>query len=192
MTIFLHLLPGHAGARRKTLYARGRIALSGGGLRPLGPSAYRHCGSVESARKPGTALPEVKDLRYSSAVARLTTKYVIRDGFDAVFLPPTPVCRVCRPPGPPRAYSACGSAAARYYDGPVSDHFDGTRFFDVNGAPPRSPLDSSLRWRLSNWRGAMAGVVAEPLQRRPAGARRRGGMAHLGCGHASVLLQTST
>ena len=24
------------------------------------------------------------------------------------------------------------------YDGPVSDHFDGTRFFDPDGVPPKS------------------------------------------------------
>ena len=40
------------------------------------------------------------------------------------------------------------AAAARYYDGPVSDHFDGTRFFDRDGVPPRSPLDL-LRWRMA-------------------------------------------
>jgi hypothetical protein len=37
------------------------------------------------------------------------------------------------------------SAAARYYDGPVSDHFDGSRFFDPHGAPPNSTADL-LRW----------------------------------------------
>ena len=30
------------------------------------------------------------------------------------------------------------SATARYYDGPVSDHFDGTRFFDLHGVPMKS------------------------------------------------------
>ena len=34
-----------------------------------------------------------------------------------------------------------GGAAAYtsqpYYSGPVSDHFDGTRFFDPHGAPPK-------------------------------------------------------
>ena len=30
------------------------------------------------------------------------------------------------------------SAAARYYDGPVSDHFDGLRFFDPHGSPLNS------------------------------------------------------
>ena len=43
------------------------------------------------------------------------------------------------PPSRPPAAAALGirSAAARYYDGPVSDHFDGVRFFDPQGAPPQ-------------------------------------------------------
>jgi hypothetical protein len=31
------------------------------------------------------------------------------------------------------------------YAGPVSDHFDGTHFFDPDGAPPKS-LGEVLRW----------------------------------------------
>ncbi|WP_168990407.1 MBL fold metallo-hydrolase [Aureimonas flava] len=38
-------------------------------------------------------------------------------------------------------------AANRYYQGPVSDHFDGTRFFNPGGAEPRGFSDL-LRWRL--------------------------------------------
>ena len=34
---------------------------------------------------------------------------------------------------------------ARYYDGPVSDHFDGTRFFDAHSSPPKS-IATLLRW----------------------------------------------
>ena len=45
---------------------------------------------------------------------------------------------------------------SRYYDGPVSDHFDGVRFFDPAGAPPRSRGDL-LRWMIeSRWRAARA------------------------------------
>jgi hypothetical protein len=32
------------------------------------------------------------------------------------------------------------------YEGPVSDHFDGTRFFDPDGVPPKS-LGEVLRWQ---------------------------------------------
>jgi L-ascorbate metabolism protein UlaG (beta-lactamase superfamily) len=45
---------------------------------------------------------------------------------------------------------------SRYYQGPVSDHFDGERFFDPYGAPPRSRQDL-LRWMLDrHWRGTRA------------------------------------
>jgi hypothetical protein len=37
---------------------------------------------------------------------------------------------------------------SRYYDGPVSDHFDGVRFFDPAGAPPRS-RGGLLRWMIA-------------------------------------------
>jgi len=33
-----------------------------------------------------------------------------------------------------------------YYSGPVSDHFDGVRFFNPGGAAPRGFVDL-LRWR---------------------------------------------
>ena len=35
-----------------------------------------------------------------------------------------------------------------YYQGPVSDHFDGTRFFNPGGAPPNGFRDM-LRWQMS-------------------------------------------
>jgi hypothetical protein len=35
----------------------------------------------------------------------------------------------------------------RYYNGPVSDHFDGLRFFDPHGSAPKSFADL-LRWQL--------------------------------------------
>jgi hypothetical protein len=45
---------------------------------------------------------------------------------------------------------------SRYYNGPVSDHFDGMRFFDPAGAPPRSRADL-LRWMIQRrWRGTRA------------------------------------
>ena len=57
------------------------------------------------------------------------------------------------------------------YDGPVSDHFDGTHFFDPDGVPPKS-LGEVLRWQFGRGRqrAELAGVVAEPLCRHAAGA----------------------
>src|SRR5882672_5336230 len=41
------------------------------------------------------------------------------------------------------------------YDGPVSDHFDGTRFFDPDGVPPKS-LGEVLRWQFGPGRERQA------------------------------------
>ena len=35
------------------------------------------------------------------------------------------------------------------YDGPASDHFDGTQFFDPDGVPPKS-LRELLRWQFGS------------------------------------------
>jgi L-ascorbate metabolism protein UlaG (beta-lactamase superfamily) len=82
----------------------------------------------------------------------------------------------------------------RYYDGPASDHFDGVRFFDPAGAPPRQPGDL-LRWQLgSRWNGRRVRWPAwapSPYADRPpqrvAGAAWRISFV----GHASWLVQTA-
>jgi len=82
---------------------------------------------------------------------------------------------------------------SRYYNGPVSDHFDGERFFDRPGAPPRSRRDL-LRWMVGrNWRGTRAKWPAwapSPYADRPP-ARVEGAIWRI-CyvGHASWLIQT--
>ena len=43
--------------------------------------------------------------------------------------------------------SAFGASRMKTYDGPTSDHFDGVRFFDPDGAPPKSAA-AVLRWQL--------------------------------------------
>jgi len=83
---------------------------------------------------------------------------------------------------------------SRYYNGPVSDHFDGERFFDPRAAPPRSRLDL-LRWMFERrFRGTRAKWPAwapSPFADRP--PQR---VAGTGCrvsyiGHASFLVQTA-
>jgi hypothetical protein len=45
---------------------------------------------------------------------------------------------------------------SRYYSGPISDHFDGERFFDPNGTPTGSRRNL-LRWFIGrHWRGGKA------------------------------------
>ena len=78
-----------------------------------------------------------------------------------------------------------------YYTGPVSDHFDGTRFFNPGGIPPRS-LGDLMRW----WRGRdkarwpasvpLAGGPARP-QARVTGGDLRVTMV----GHATLLVQVA-
>jgi len=82
------------------------------------------------------------------------------------------------------------SAQARYYDGPVSDHFDGTRFFDVHGAPPKSRLDL-LRWRFGGSRAEWPDWAPSPHSDKPP-ARVAGNAWRISfVGHATLLLQTA-
>jgi len=81
-----------------------------------------------------------------------------------------------------------------YYQGPASDHFDGERFFDRDGAPPRSRRDL-LRWFIDRrWRGTRAKWPAwapSPYADRPP-ARVEGAVWRISyVGHASWLLQTA-
>jgi L-ascorbate metabolism protein UlaG (beta-lactamase superfamily) len=76
----------------------------------------------------------------------------------------------------------------RYYDGPVSDHFDGTTFVDPNGAKPKGIADI-LRWWASNgrakWPDRAPGFSDTPPQRVTEGLR----VSFVG--HASLLMQTA-
>ena len=83
-------------------------------------------------------------------------------------------------------------ARNRYYDGPVSDHFDGTRFYNMGRSPGRAETDrftsELLRWRLlgrrNPWPGAAPIVPVRPV------ARSEQLVVTL-VGHASVLLQVA-
>jgi L-ascorbate metabolism protein UlaG (beta-lactamase superfamily) len=83
---------------------------------------------------------------------------------------------------------------SRYYAGPVSDHFDGVRFFDPRGAPPKSRRDL-LRWMVDrHWRGKKSRWPAwapSPYTDRPP-ARVEGAAWRISyIGHASLLIQTA-
>jgi L-ascorbate metabolism protein UlaG (beta-lactamase superfamily) len=83
---------------------------------------------------------------------------------------------------------------SRHYKGPVSGHFDGERFFDPHGAPPRSHRDL-LRWFVDrHWRGAKSrwpSKAPSPYVDRP--PQRVEGVAWRisYIGHASLLIQTA-
>jgi L-ascorbate metabolism protein UlaG (beta-lactamase superfamily) len=83
---------------------------------------------------------------------------------------------------------------SRYYAGPVSDHFDGERFFDPRGAPPKGRRDL-LRWMVDrHWRATKAPWPAwapSPYADRPP-ARIEGAAWRISyIGHASLLIQTA-
>jgi L-ascorbate metabolism protein UlaG (beta-lactamase superfamily) len=82
------------------------------------------------------------------------------------------------------------TAAARYYDGPVSDHFDGVRFFDVQGAQPRSVADL-LRWRMSRTAPDWPDWWPSPYTDRPPPRVEDSSWRISFVGHASLLIQTA-
>src|ERR1044072_5806092 len=80
--------------------------------------------------------------------------------------------------------------SARYYEGPVSDHFDGTRFFDPYSSPPKS-VTTLLRWDTSREKGPWPEWAPSPHRDTPP-ARVDGPEWRLSyVGHASWLLQTA-
>jgi L-ascorbate metabolism protein UlaG (beta-lactamase superfamily) len=83
---------------------------------------------------------------------------------------------------------------SRYYSGPVSDHFNGERFFDPHGAPPRGRRDLN-RWLVDRyWHGTRSKWPAwapSPYSDRPP-PRVEGDTWRVSyVGHASFLLQTA-
>ncbi|OJY14138.1 MAG: hypothetical protein BGP05_09660 [Rhizobiales bacterium 62-47] len=88
--------------------------------------------------------------------------------------------------------SAFWAARANTYDGPVSDHFDGLRFFDPHGTSPKS-LAQVLRWQFGSGRQREAWPEWAPSPHADTPpARVSGKTARLSyVGHASWLIQTA-
>jgi len=82
------------------------------------------------------------------------------------------------------------TASSRYYDGPVSDHFDGTRFFDPHSSPPKN-FATLMRWYMGREKAEWPDSVPSPHSDTPpprvAGPEWR--LSYVG--HASWLLQTA-
>lgn len=82
--------------------------------------------------------------------------------------------------------TAVRSSHNRYYQGPVSDHFDGIRFFNPGGSAPNGFTDI-LRWRMgeapAEWPD---NIPVEPV--RP--ERRVSDLTVTMVGHATLLIQT--
>jgi L-ascorbate metabolism protein UlaG (beta-lactamase superfamily) len=88
------------------------------------------------------------------------------------------------------AGAAARANTARYYEGPISDHFDGVRFHDAGGAPPRKLIDV-LRWwgarSGAEWPAWAPSPYAGVPPARVAGAHWRISFV----GHATLLIQTA-
>jgi L-ascorbate metabolism protein UlaG (beta-lactamase superfamily) len=77
----------------------------------------------------------------------------------------------------------------RYYSGPTSDHFDGTRFFLSDG-PRERGLSDVLRWRLGERRASWPERFPSPFADRPPARVAGGALRVVPIGHASFLIQT--
>ncbi|WHZ35928.1 MBL fold metallo-hydrolase [Sagittula sp. MA-2] len=89
--------------------------------------------------------------------------------------------------------AAGGTVAARngrnrYYDGPVSDHFDGVRFYNPEGQVPKGFRDL-MRWRFGPKPAEWPDEVALSGSTRP--AERVQDMTVTMVGHATLLIQTA-
>jgi L-ascorbate metabolism protein UlaG (beta-lactamase superfamily) len=83
-----------------------------------------------------------------------------------------------------------GSRANAYYQGPLSDHFDGVRFFNPNGVRPRGP-GAFLKWQFGERGEAWPASFPSPFpQHRPPPRFDGEGFRITHVGHASYLLQT--
>ena len=88
--------------------------------------------------------------------------------------------------------SAFGASRMKTYDGPVSDHFDGLRFFDPDGAPPKDP-GAVLRWQFGGdrLRQKWPDWAPSPYSDTPPPRVDTGKVRLSFVGHASWLIQAS-
>ena len=88
--------------------------------------------------------------------------------------------------------AGAGIARARstnpYYSGPVSDHFDGVRFFNPDGTPPNG-LGDLMRWRFNGQRAAWPAQV--PVAQKATPDARVDDLRVTMVGHATMLIQTA-
>jgi L-ascorbate metabolism protein UlaG (beta-lactamase superfamily) len=76
-----------------------------------------------------------------------------------------------------------------YYQGPVSDHFDGTRFFNPGSKDEDRGLADVLRWQLGSRATAWPSMLPAILQDRPPARLEESQCRVSFVGHASFLVQ---
>src|ERR671916_636731 len=80
------------------------------------------------------------------------------------------------------------SSRNRYYAGPVSDHFDGVRFFSP-GQPQDKGFFELMRWQFGGGRKAWPEAFPSPFRDKPPAAVP--GLRVALVGHATVLIQVA-
>jgi L-ascorbate metabolism protein UlaG (beta-lactamase superfamily) len=87
--------------------------------------------------------------------------------------------------------AANATAGNRYYQGPASDHFDGTVFFNPGGKPPGS-FGDLMRWQFGGGRAKWPAEWVSPHGRAKPQERIHGdGLRVTMVGHATMLIQTA-
>jgi len=92
--------------------------------------------------------------------------------------------------GATAATSAFWASQMQTYKGPVSDHFDGLRFFDPDGSPPKS-LAEVLRWQLTRKQARWPEYVPSPFRDQPPPGIGPERIRLSFVGHVSWLIQTA-
>jgi L-ascorbate metabolism protein UlaG (beta-lactamase superfamily) len=82
-----------------------------------------------------------------------------------------------------------GSRANAYYSGPVSNHFNGVRFFNPGGVKPRGARDF-IKWQLGERGEPWPVSYPSPFHDRPPPRHDREGLRIAYVGHATFLIQT--
>lgn len=84
--------------------------------------------------------------------------------------------------------TAMTSRTNKYYSGPISDHFDGTRSFNPDGEAPRGGLDL-LKWQFGGGKQKWPDEVLLTNQAQP--QPRQDDLTITMVGHATMLIQTA-
>src|SRR3712207_3139777 len=87
------------------------------------------------------------------------------------------------------AYAQARANHNPYYDGPVTDHFDGIRFSNPPGGPSMKSITEFLKWQLGGGREDWPESYPSPFADRP--PARVDGLRVVLVGHASVLIQVA-
>ncbi len=88
-------------------------------------------------------------------------------------------------------FGASALAGNRYYNGPVSDHFDGTTFFNPGGTPPGGFMDL-LRWQFGGKRAKWPVAFDSPFpQAKPEQHVSGPDIRVTMVGHATMLIQVA-